>query len=92
MAVIKDSELDEIERNINLMEYKPGENYDDWYPSMDEIDLYLKKGSKQDIMFLLWLLNPGMKLTEDQEMVRKQIRKKLYNPKYLTVDLEEKNN
>ena len=66
-----------------MMIYKQGNNFDYWYPDIATIKKRMKNPTRTDIMFLLWLTKPGMKLNEDQKKVKKEIHKMLYNPEIL---------
>lgn len=83
MIQMTEQEFQKLEDNIDMMIYKPGDNFDYWYPDIATIKERMKNPTRTDIMFLLWLTKPGMKLNEDQKKVKKEIHKMLYNPEIL---------
>lgn len=83
MVEMTEQEFQKLEDNIDMMVYKPGDNFDHWYPDIDTIKERMKNPTRSDVMFLLWLTKPGMKLTEEQKKVKKEIYKMLYNPEIL---------
>ncbi|MBQ6856531.1 MAG: hypothetical protein IJO13_05455 [Lachnospiraceae bacterium] len=85
MAVLTESQLEDIENIIDTMNYKVNNDLDDWYPEIREIKEHITGRSKNDVLFLMWLTNPDNPLTEEQQEVRKKILKLLYNEEILTI-------
>lgn len=69
-----------LENTVRVMSYHLGDSFDNYYPSIEEIDDFLqdKQNSKghysaNDISFLIWLTLPLMDLTPQQQEVEKRV-------------------
>lgn len=56
-----------------------------WYPSVHELNEWDFKPTKLNVLFLLWLINTKLELTEDEEQSRSYAQKILKN----LIDVEE---
>ena len=89
MVKISESRFDELEHSITEMVYKPGYNYDDWYPTAEEVRENLKPYNLPAVRFILWLTFPGAILSKSKRQECGQIKKILYDPDVLTIVPDE---
>lgn len=85
MAIFTETQLDEADDIIDNMNFKVADEYDNWYPTIDELEERLNGKSKNDALFLMWLCNPAKKLTPEQDVVRKYATKMLYRPNIVSI-------
>lgn len=85
MAIFTETQLDEADDIIDKMNFKVADEYDNWYPTIDELEDRLNGKSKNDALFLMWLCNPAKKLTPEQNAVRKYATKMLYRPNIVSI-------
>lgn len=85
MAVLTESQLEDIDCIIENMTYKVNGELDPWYPTMEEIREKLHGKSRNEVLFLMWLTVPENPLTPEQTEVKRKIHKMLYSPDFLTI-------
>lgn len=80
---LTEKELDRIEKKVKRCKYTA-----EWFPTMHEIEQFIKPNPEKYTEFIIWMLNSvkGMKLTEEQKAVRKVLYDILYE---LSDDCEE---
>ena len=85
MVTMTIEKLDTIEDMIEKMSFRVGRNVDTWYPTLNEVKKNIKDYTESDIRFLLWLMHPDGKMTEEQLREKKEIQKLLYNDRHLRI-------
>ena len=90
MVTMSFDKFEQIETNIDNMLFKPGRNFDLWYPTIEDISSRIRIYSEADVRFLMWLLSKDTPLTEKEKETQKYIKQQLYNPRHLVLtDNEE---
>lgn len=86
---IKRSELDAALTIINNMNYQVGSDFDEWYPTLDDIKSHEENFDKKWIYFLYWILNAQIDLSEDELEVKDYIEDFLNDPDNIVI-IEDK--
>ena len=91
MVEIKQSRLDELCEDFEQMKYKA----EGWWPTIEEIDKYIKPRFKSSLEFALWITETaGEPQTEEEKAAKKHLLDFIYKNLVITDDMpkEEKFN
>jgi len=73
MIRVSADRLDIMEETVKGLAYRLGDNYDSWFPSIEDI-AKMRPIKADDLPFLLWVMHPRKALSDDQKAVKNYIR------------------
>ena len=73
MLRVSADRLDIMEETVKGLAYRLGDNYDTWFPSIEDI-AKMRPLKAEDLPFLLWVMYPRKALSDEQKAVKNYIR------------------